>query len=450
MGIAIQPTTGTNGVLNVVPTTGTTPRSAVQEATDAARAAIAANGTALPPDPATLPPRIGAGVPEGGQFTQSTVKPLAEPSALATPPAPPVAPEAGQPAPVAPPAPTEGQAPPAPIEGAGEPVDDPLMVELPIAIGEGEEPFMLQAADEETATKLREFVESSVSANEAALRLDAAQGQLQEFEEFREACDVDPDGVALGLVRDDPNAAARLVLSILADHPQVHQALAPKLAALADPAKRPQVILDARLERDTASRQADQALTRAREVRQNLSDVEIMLAAVVQDVPANLQKRAYQDLRRDIGDYAAKNRLFTLPLSQFKDAVAERLTDLGLDPEASAAKATVALARKGGSTPAGRPALRAPTFAVARQAAPTVQRTPPKPATVPVARKDGAAFMASAGRRRAVPAIPTGGAGSPGQPAPLAAPRNADGSVMSTEETIKWHRAEIAKGNRHY
>jgi hypothetical protein len=309
---------------------------------------------------------------------------------------------------------------------------------------------MLQAADEPTATAIREWIESSVTAQEAALRLEAAQGQLTRFEEFREECDINPDGVAYDLVSDSPEAASRLVLSILTQNPTLYATLAPKLAALADPTKRAQTTLDVQREIQDADRLAQGRLAEQRAVRENLADIEVMLAAVVQDVDPKLQQRVYQDLRRDVGDYAGRRNLITLPLNQVMQVVAGRLTDLGLDPEASAARATGALAKRGGSTPAGRVAPRGPVVQVARQATPQpAQRTPPRP-TVPTVKRDGAAFVASAGRRSAVPAIPTGGAGSPGQPAPLVAPRNADGSPMSIEQTTAWHRAEVAKGNRHY
>lgn len=446
MGSSVQPLAGQNGQIVTTPQTGAPVKSATEMASEAARASIAANGSAIPPThPSTQQPRVGAGHPAGGQFVQSTVANVPEP----------VAPAGGQPAPVAPVAPANGAAAPAPAKPAeGQPaaeevVETPeeiaareaaeaLTVALPIEVEEGEEPIAITADSPETAAALQELVDQAVSGREANVLLENAQAQVQQINELREYASIDPVGFATDMIGGDVEKAEHLVL-FLATQPTLFERLKPKLQKLVTDANELRVLgADVRAKRHELREEATTHIQTQRAIDANLRDIQATVAAMLPStMPEAARRVAFNDCLRDLQEYAESNRLVTLPVQYVPEALRARLTALGLDPEEAASRAAVAAARKGGSKPS------------ARVAAPAAPRRPAAPAVAPTTPRNGASFVAGAAKRKAT-AMPGAGAGAPSGASPLELPRNADGSVMSSAQAVAWHRARLAKGQRAY
>lgn len=466
------PNTNTNTPnVVVLPGTGAPVKSAVEQASDDARARLATGGTALP----GTPPRVGAGHPQGGQFAKSALKEVGsdvpDPSnpALELPPAGGQPPQTGdQPPPQAGDTPPAGEAPPAtgadesggdeqqqtpPGEGEGD--ENPLAVEVPL--GDGGESLVIEAADEAAAESLRETVALANDGRRAQLLIETAQRQMDVVEEFNTLREADPVGAALQTIGRDMDAAEHLVL-FLATQPSLHQRLLPALKKLVDPAGVREVNLAQRERRMTATQERETTIAEKAAVKQNFQEINATIEAILPpDLKPEQRNYHYRNMLREIGDYAEANGMLTLPVHLIPQVAAETLTALGVDPEAAAAKAAVALARRsaGKSLTPGRVAVhesripgRSPTpnGSNGNGKPGTPAPVPPKKSPTPTA----ADFQKSRATKRAA-ATPGGGAGSPtSNLGALTPPRKADGSVMSTEETIKWHRDRLKKGVRSF
>ncbi|HTJ62105.1 MAG TPA: hypothetical protein VL333_13020 [Candidatus Saccharimonadales bacterium] len=441
MATTLTPDPGSSAQIIVQPGNSVAPdKSAVEIASDAARARVAAGqplvpgaAPAAPVVPAAgQPPRVPAGVPEGGQF--------AKPGEQAAPPAG-QAPAAGEaPKPGEEPAPGAEAAP----EGAGEAEADPLRVELPFTPEGAESPLAIVADSPETAAALAQLSEDAVAGREARELVDSAHAQLQRMDEIREYAEVDPIGAFLDLTNRDKETAKQMTLFFLSQ-PSLFNELKPQLEKLiSDPNEIRALAGDVATSRSNLEREAQSRITQGREVKSNLADIQ---TAVVSMLPAEMseaaRKVAFTDMLRDLQIYADSNNLMTLPVHQVPKLLENRLLALGIDPEVAASAAAVALARRGGSTMTGRPAMaarRAP-------AAPARPAAPPAPARP---KPNGAAFAKAATVRAAGASIPAGGAGSPGAAAPLTAPTNADGTKMTTAQAVQWHRDRLKRGVKTY
>lgn len=446
MGSSVAPLTGQDGQIVTTPQTGSTPRSATEIASQEARARIAAGGSALPPGPG--PARNAA----NGQFVEPTVKPVVEPAAA-------VAPAAGQPAPVAPAAPAQGAAaPPAnetpeaklaretaeaaaaaaaetPEAKAEREAQEALTIELPFEVEEGQEPLAITADSPETAAALAELVAEAVSGREAAVVIENAQRQLQQHEEVREYAGVDPVGFTINMIGKDIEQAKHVLL-FLATQPTLFEQVKADLQKLVtDPNHLKVLGADMRDKRATMRQAGEEQIATSRAVRQNLSDLQTTVAAMLpSDMPDAQRRIAFVDCMRDLQEFADSQNMMTLPVNQVPDALRNRLTALGVDLEEAAARAAVAAARRGGTKPSARAAI------------PAAPRRPAAPAK-PTAPRNGAAFVAGSVKRKQA-AAPGAGAGAPSGAAPLELPRNADGTVMSSAQAVAWHRARVAKGQR--
>lgn len=446
-------TVATTPVIQVLPGTGAPIRSATEEASAAARAAIAATGTALPPTPPAHPsinqPRVAPGVPEGGQFAPDPRRELPNPSE-------PTPPAAGQPDPGQQPAPTEGQTPapdpnaPAgqetPEPGAeGEPEENALVVALPGA-REGEE-FEIQVDSHEAAERLRQLRNSSMRGNEVrAAREDIAR-QLDEINGVRQMIETDPAGfVADVVLPESPEAADHLVLYTLTQ-PEVFRRLAPTLKALlTDEREFRTVAAEQKAARAEMTQQAQTRIQEGRIVQQNFRDIQSSVAAMIPSDRADVEL-VTRDCLRDLKAYADRYNLLTIPVHEVPTILATRLQAIGINPVEAAARAAETAVRNAAAVgPNGRhPAPRAPGSAPITNAgtggAPTGRPSTPAP--------NGKRFVASSVARKNA-AAPSGGAGSPPGGTPAFTSTKPDGTKMGIQEAVAAHRERVSKGVKSY
>lgn len=463
MGSSIPPISSpgdSKPTLTVMPNTGAPNKSAIEQASDAARANIGTAGTAVPGTPGAPgeQPRVPAGVPQGGEFA----KPGAVPFAQAPKEGQEGAPPAGQTI-VPPGAPGEGtQAPPEGTEGAegqqtdenaeqqgaegdeGE-GDDPLRVLLPGRDTDDEYEFVVDSP--EAAERLRQLKNGYMRGNAVREAEAEVATRLEEVEGVRQLVDFDPAGfVVENILPENPKAVDHLVLYLLTQ-PEIFTRLAPTIAkVLQDQNEYRTVAAEQRAQRSEYRETMQTQMHEHRIVQQNFQDIQSTVAAML---PTNMkpeqQQVAYQDCLRDLKAHADRYNLLTLPVHEIPTLLARRLTALGVNPVEAAQRAADAAIRNASVTgPSGRhPAPRAgvPKSPAALPPAGNGDKTTPKP--------NGKSFVASA-KRRADAAIPPGGAGSPGSGNGAFTARKADGSIMTTEEAIAAHRARVAKGIRSY
>lgn len=396
-----DPNGGAGGVVIVTPQTG----SATEMASQAARDAIAATGSAMPvrASDGTFAPQL----------------PVAAAPVVAAP-----APEAGQaPAPEATPAAnaegTEGEQTPEQVEEAARTVT--------LTLSDGE--MDLALPDEATATIVRNALDVAGRITEIETQ---AREAIEDGAAIREYAEIDPVGFAMQALGDSVDGKKHLALSLLTD-PAVYDALKLVLPQLATPEGMRLIKAEQTAARHEYRETAQHEIAQSRAIDNNLNDIKAACAAVLPNtLTPEAQRVAFADLLRDVQRHAG-DRMLTVPVEDLPLILRSRLVTLGVDPLVGAelmAKAVSERTRNGGR--------RAPARAAA-----------PAPAARPAAAapKNGQAFVASAERRKAA-AIPAAGAGAPGSAADLTLPPNPDGSKMSSEQAIAWHRGRVAKGVR--
>lgn len=392
----------------VTPQTG----SATEQASQAAREAIekggsalavrASDGTYAPPLPDGVPSAAAAAAAaaaEGKPTTPSNIKP-----------------EAGQ-------APAGEEKP----EGEGEgtpPIDEAVAARtVTLTLADGE--LDLELPDEAAATVIRNALDAV--ADVQTVRAEA-QHAIEETAAIREYAEIDPVGFAMQALGDSVEGKSHLALSLLTD-PAVFEALKGVLPQLNTPEGMRLITAEQKAARAEYRESAQVSIAEGAAVRQNLEEIKAACAAVLPSTMTPDQQRvAYADLLRDV-QRAAGNRK-TVPVEDLPLILRTRLTSIGVDPLVAAELMTKAVSA-GSRT--SRAAVR-PAVAVARAAA-------------PVAPRNGQSFVAGDQRRKAA-AVPAGGAGAPGSAADLTLPTNPDGSKMSSEQAIQWHRSRVAKGQR--
>lgn len=452
MATSIPPLAGQPGGPAIVttPQTGAPIKSAVEIASDEARARLAGGGSALPPEVVQRPgdtARVAAGTPAGGQFAPSLTKelpggqPPGDGQGTQTPepkpgeaPAPPVEPKPGD-------APTGEPPTETPEEKTAREAAEALAVETPIMLGEGDAavPLVLHADTPENAAHLQALVAQAVAGREATIAVEQAQRQLAQMEDMREYGEVDPVGFVTDMLGGNVEAGEHLAL-FLVSQPTLFERIKPTLLKLVqNPAELTNVSNAVAAQRGTFEKKANQAVAEGRAIRQNVTDVQATVMALLPpDMPDATRRVAFRDMLRDLRDIAVSQDLLTLPVHQIPSLLTERMAALGINPEEATARAATAAARRPGGTSTSARAVSA------RRPPPVVtpRSTVPKP--------NGKAFVTSAAQKREVAAIPAAGAGSPGGGGGLTPPRNTDGTPMSTEQTVQWHRQQLAKGIRHY
>lgn len=445
----LAPAPGSNAQIITTPQTfNSVPLSNVEQASAAARAAIAAGQPIIPPAPGEGQPRVPAGRPEGGEFAPDPRRELPGGKPDDSTDRTPRAPGEEREVPDAPGvAPKPGEAAPDDEGGNGEGTDshdDAALEELAVvipAIGDGEEDLHIELEDKAAAGRLREIVSqvSQVEQREQAILAD-----FDEIDRVRESVVADPVGYAMTVLGNDPAALDHLVLGTLT-RPDVLARLGPKIQKmLADPNELRVVTSEQKGVRAEYRDLATQRIQENREVRENLNQIQQAIASVI---PENLdQARAavvFSDMLRDVQEYANRYDRLTIPVTDLPMLLARRLSALGIEPQDAAQRMTKAAMRR---APRGRSPLagRAP---VASNGNGTNGGAPARAAGKP----DGKAFVASSDRRRAAGGIPAAGAGAPaGGHADLAPPTDKDGKPLGIEDTIKWHRARLKKNVRAY
>lgn len=429
--IVVLPNTGAGAPDIKTPTTIVGP-TAIEQATAAARASIAAGQPVIPGTPAAPAAPI---VPAAGTPAPGTVAPEAgrAPGTEQTPGTTQQTPPGTVPA-------VEGQ------PGAEPGAADSLVVELPFTFEGAEKPFSMTADTPETAAVLAQLSEEVASGREARALVDQASQALQRQEDMREYSVVDPVGFLTDFLGNDAATAKEMALFLLTQ-PTLFNELKPTLQKLvSDPNELRALAGDVQTQRAAREKNATTQLETQRAVSQNLADVQrTVIALLPADMNDAARQNAFRYLMRDLQDFSegqnADRRTYDLlPVHHVPNILRDSLAALGIDAEAAVARAAVSLAKGGGSLPPNRPGL--PGLGRRTPPAVTSVVTRPKP--------NGAAFVASATVKATAGSIPSAGAGTPGAAEPLTAPLKADGSKMSTAETIAWHRGRIKTGQKTY
>ncbi len=419
--------------------------SSVERASEAARATLAAKGTAVPPEP---PARN----PGNGQFVEpgrvDTARPVPEPPAGQAPPAiDPAAPKV----PAAPPVdetPEAKQAREAAEAAAAAAADPDAVVETPeekeareleertvLLPGRNNTEYEFVAPDAETANVLRQLKNASLRGEEIAQARAEIEQRGQEFEALETVLEANPTGFVLDRLANAPEQLDHLVL-YLATRPEVFARIGAQLRDIAtNPVTREMIGVKQENKALNMEREVANVTEERAAVRQNLEDVRTTVMSLI---PAEMSEEQaailFKDSLRDLRDYANRHDLQTLPTRDIPALLAARLTAYGINPVEAAARAADAATRRG-AAPTRRPAPASPRVPAAAPAKPAVP-APTGKQLVMSAKKKGAA------------ALPPAGAGSPPATTPMTPPKNADGSSMSIEQRLAWHKQQVAAGSR--
>lgn len=408
-------------------------RSAVERASDEARARIAAGGSA---DPATVKkptPRDE----DTGKFTDQPKRRLPEPKpegdtstdpahAEAEPEGGPDAgepeggePEGGEPKPGAEAA--DGQPEP---EGDGE----PEFVEIDIPGRRDGEAVKFKFAPDE-AEDIQRLVNGYKRAEVVQAERARIEARAAEIEDWQEEVELDPASAVARTLGNDPAAMEQLALTILAD-PSVWQRVKDRVLGWEAPL---QFELDAaKLQVAAANRREDvrEMAVERRVVSRNLAQVQAAVGALIPSDKLSEDQATtfYRDAMRDLKEHAERQNLLTLDPRDIPLILATsgRLRAYGIDAVKAAEIVQEALsgtrreAKPGGSQPPSK-------------------KTPAPPAGSPPPAKRGKDFVAGAQKRKVAAATPGVGAGSPSTavtPPP----------GQSIEERTAWHRTQQQKG----
>lgn len=327
--------------------------------------------------------------------------------------------------------------------GEDDETDDELTVTLPSA--DGDEPFAITASDPETAEQLRRLTAGYMNGTQVRTAEQQLSHGFEQLEEFKDQLLTDPAGALLDLLPDDDATLEHIALYLLAQ-PAIWPRVAERVLSWDDQDK---------LELDTAKLTSQRYALREqwrtfaedrREVQQNLRDVQRTVAALVpQDWPAERANAFARDALLDLKAYADRHQLKTLPVADIPLLLARRMAERGINPIEAATRMTIPqnrTAREDAST--RRTVSRSAPNTNAKPAAeqPDASDKPDKKG------KSGKQFVASAKKKQAVGRVPSSGAGAPsgtGLTPPLK-----DGKPMGIDDTIAWHRKQVATGKRLY
>lgn len=445
--ITVLPSGNTQGDPASVQRPGET---AIERATREAQSRVASGQPIVPGTPATpAAPAVPADADRprnpDGTFAATT------PPAGQTPPA-------GDPATQTPPAPTDPNAAPAgdeadetveetPEEKQAREAAEAAASERSVTItGRNNEEFVLELPEDTP----REVVEAVRHLRNGYMRADEIRAARQEIEQRGEQIatvqaeiELDPAGYLLRVAEQNPvielddaevHVVDHTVLHLLTN-PKVWERLSPTLERLVqDENERRIVRAETTAQRSAIREEMRTAQEERAAVSRNLSDVQATIAAMLPTTMSEAQQQVlYRDCLRDVKDFADRNRRITIPVNDIPGILAQRLTAYGVNPVEAAARAAESLARRG---PA---ATRRPAPGAGNGGAPAA----PKPSEAP---RGGQRFVVSAKKKGEAGAIPPGGAGSPAGASALVPPTKPDGSRMTIQETIDWHRSQVKTG----
>jgi hypothetical protein len=411
-------------------------RSAVEIASDAARARIKAGQGA---DPASATPPAKKVTPKDedtGRFTDQPKRRLPEPKGADENDTDPThgEPEAG----------LEGQGDEdEEIEGEGAPKGDKAVEGQPEGEGEGEgdeavvldipgrregEVVKMKFAPEE-ADEIRRLVNGYRRGEQVESERAEINALRQELADWQEAVELDPGEAVARTLQRDPAALEQLALTILAD-PQMWQRVSKRVLTWDDPI---QYELDASKLQIAANNRREEVREMADErrvVSRNLQQVQVSVAALIpsEGLSEDQATTFYRDALRDLKEHADRQGLITLDPRDIPLILASsgRFKAYGINPVLAAERIQEALS---GTRRESKPAGGKPRT----NGAPA----PAKPGSPPPAKR-GKDFAEGAQRRKVAAATPTG-AGSPSTA--ITPPPG-----QTTEERVKWHRDHMAKG----
>lgn len=266
--------------------------------------------------------------------------------------------------------------------------------------------------------------------------------------------ELDPVGFVLDLARDMPEIELQdgtsvqivdhLVLHLLSQ-PKIWDRLSPKVQALLEDEKELRTVRAETGQQRHAIREEMRTVAEERAVvSRNLQDVQATLGAILPaSMPQAQQRLLYDDCLRDLKEYADRHRLLTLPIQDIPAILATRLTAYGVNPAEAATRATESAQRRASATRSGRQSA-------TRPASPSRAPAPPARSAAPPAPRNGQRFVASARQRQVLAGLPAAGAGSPSGTPALTPPNNPDGTKMTIEQRVEWHRGQLRKGIKRY
>jgi hypothetical protein len=291
-------------------------------------------------------------------------------------------------------APIDVAAPELDADGNEIPADNPLVVTIPGR--EAGEEIEIEAADLETAERLRQLNNGFARGEEARAIREEAQAIREEAEDIRYGAQLDPAGVILSALKQpaDLDHVARFLLT----QPGALERLAPWIGELMDePDRIPQANALMEAERIRRRQYVEGEVNRERELNNNARQlVRTTHKSIESLAPEGMDDRGKQqladDVLADVQQYARAQKLERVDPRAVPGLVQRRLSMYGLAPRRAGAP---------GRDPK----------------APTV---PNRPAAGGSGRTPAALLAGSAARRSAVSAPP--GAGSP-VAMPTAAPK---------------------------
>ncbi|MGH3428485.1 MAG: hypothetical protein ACRDQZ_13110 [Mycobacteriales bacterium] len=301
-------------------------------------------------------------------------------------------------------------------------------------MGDGEE-LHIELDDPEVAARLNDIVGQAATIEQRESRvLDA----YQEIDDVRDSVVADPVGFALNLVKSDPKGVDHLVLGLLTQ-PEVWQRLGPTIQKLAtDPNEQRIVAAEQRGLRADYRAEAQERVAETRAVRENLNQLQSAVAAMIpEDVDGARANEMFRTMLGKIQEHADRHGLITFPIESIGPLLSPTLAAFGIEPIEAVQRAARAAMRRTVPPRRGQAPFTATRPSAGHGNGSGNGRPAPK-------KPNGQDFKASDDRRRAA-AAPGAGAGSPGTPNDLTPPRKPDGSAMSTEETIAWHRGVVKK-----
>lgn len=410
------------------------PKSAIELASEAARASIKEAGSAVP---ATGDPIAEPG--ERGRRSDGTFRPGPAKGEKAEPtPQKADAPADATPAPG--PDATADDLPPddteegdelegAPAGDEGAESEDELLV-----VGPGRRPgeeFEISAGDKETAERLRQWVNQASRVEEVDQVYEEAMRAKQEVAEFEDLLTIDPAGVVARGLEGNIEAQRHLALYLLT-RPEVWEQVRDTVLSLDDQERFELTQARVDVERVQLKEQFQTIAQENRAVDNNLREVQSAVAAII---PPEMDEAArtqfFRDALRDIAQYADRNNRLTVNVQDIPLIIAGRLHLFGIDPVVAAKRITAppAAGRRNRSTE-NRTVSRAPASNSAPQ-------TPPRPP-----QRTGRQMVQGARRKAVAAAIPGVGAGAQGNTLEKP-PYDPSKGTSATEQAVEWHRNRV-------
>lgn len=282
--------------------------------------------------------------------------------------------------------------------------------------------FRLEVDDPETVERLRQLTNGYMAGDAVRAAHADIENKYSQLEEVQETLALDPAGFFIENMPKDAAIQAHTAL-VLLTQPEVWKAVAPRLARMvADPAALDTETTKVKVERYEMRDTLREAAAEQQEVRRNLQQIQGTLGQLMPtDLGETEQAAFWRDSMLELQRYAEAHDLNVIPVADMPVLLARVMQKHGINPIEAAARIG-----KGGTT-----------------------SKMPKPGETKksvASRPNGQQFVKGAERRKAAARVAPAGAGTPTTAAALTPPRKADGSAMSIAEMAAWHRSQVQKG----